>query len=63
VADTAALAGVGDDLLKRDDMLVLVAPCVPDEYGEGADQADDDEPPDVPDEREEIGRASCRERV
>ena len=44
------------DLLDRDDMLMLVAPRVPDEDREGADQAEDREPPDVPDDGEAADR-------
>ena len=50
--DPAALAGVCPDLVHRDDMLMLVLPSVPDEHGERADEAENREPPDVPDDRE-----------
>ena len=55
-ADAAALAGVRPDLFDGDDVLMLVAPGVPDEDREGADQAEDREPPDVPDDREAADR-------
>ena len=41
---------------RRDDVLMLVAPGVPDEDCKGADEAEDREPPDVPDE----GKAADR---
>ena len=55
-ADAATLARVLPHLVDRDDVLMLVAPRVPDEDGEGADQAEDREPPDVPDDREAADR-------
>ena len=55
-ADAAPLARVRPDLLDGDDMLMLVAPGVPDEDREGADQAEDREPPDVPDDGEAADR-------
>ena len=44
------------DLFDRDDMLMLVAPRIPDEDREGADQAEDRQPPDVPDDGEAAER-------
>ena len=55
-ADAAPLAGVLPDLIDRDDMLMLVLPCIPDEDREGADEAEDRQPPDVPDNREAADR-------
>src|SRR6476660_1524507 len=55
-ADAAALAGIRPDLFDRNDVLMLVAPGIPDEDREGADEAEDRQPPDVPDDRESADR-------
>src|SRR6185369_7948044 len=55
--DSAAFARIVTDFFDGNDMLMLVAPRVPDEDGEGADQAENGKPPDVPDDGE---AADCR---
>src|SRR3954447_12945917 len=51
-ADAAPLTRIGPHLLDRNYVLMLVLPGIPDQDGEGADQTEDRQPPDVPDDRE-----------
>src|SRR6185312_13417047 len=50
LTDAPPLARILPHLFDRDHMLMLVAPCVPDEDGERADEPEDGQPPDVPDD-------------